>query len=38
MFPWLGFSAGPLAARIVADLILGRPPEVDLTAFSAARY
>lgn len=38
MFPWLGFSAGPLAARIVADLILGRTPEVDLTAFSAARY
>jgi glycine/D-amino acid oxidase-like deaminating enzyme len=38
MFPWLGFSAGPLAARIVADLILGRPPEVDLTAFSAGRY
>ncbi len=38
MFPWLGFSAGPLAARIVADLILGRAPEVDLTAFSAARY
>lgn len=38
MFPWLGFSAGPLAARIVADLILGRTPEVDLTAFSASRY
>lgn len=38
MFPWLGFSAGPLAARIVADLILGRKPEVDLSAFSAARY
>ncbi|MEZ5925258.1 MAG: FAD-binding oxidoreductase [Hyphomicrobiaceae bacterium] len=38
MFPWLGFSAGPLAARIVTDLILGRTPEVDLTAFSAARY
>lgn len=38
MFPWLGFSAGPLAARIVADLILGRTAEVDLTAFSAARY
>jgi len=38
MFPWLGFSAGPLAARIVTDLMLDRSPEVDLAAFSAARY
>ena len=38
MFPWLGFSAGPVAARIVADLVLGRKPAFDLSAFSALRY
>lgn len=38
MFPWLGFSAGPLAARIVTDLMLGRRPEFDLSSFSADRY
>lgn len=35
MFPWLGFSAGPIAARCVADCVLGREPEVDIRAFSA---
>ena len=30
MFPWLGFSAGPIAARCVADCVLGREPEVDI--------
>ena len=38
MFPWLGFSAGPVAARIVADLVLGRRPQFDLSVFSALRY
>lgn len=38
MFPWLGFSAGPAAASIVADLVLGRVPPFDLTSFSALRY
>jgi sarcosine oxidase, subunit beta len=38
MFPWLGFSAGPIAARIVSDLVLGRTPPFDLDAFSAVRY
>jgi glycine/D-amino acid oxidase-like deaminating enzyme len=37
-FPWLGFSAGPIAARTVADLVLGKKPEVDLSHFSATRY
>lgn len=35
MFPWLGFSAGPIAARSVADVILGRRPEIDIAAFGA---
>jgi glycine/D-amino acid oxidase-like deaminating enzyme len=38
MFPWLGFSAGPVAARLVADLVLGHKPAFDLSAFSALRY
>ncbi len=36
--PWLGFTAGPMAARAVAQLLLDRDPEVDMTAFSAGRY
>lgn len=34
LFPWVGFSAGPMAARIVADLVLGRDPEIDLRGIS----
>ncbi len=28
-FPWIGFSAGPIAARSVADQVLGRPPSTN---------
>ncbi|MFO0995869.1 MAG: FAD-binding oxidoreductase [Alphaproteobacteria bacterium] len=38
VFPWLGFSAGPIVARITADLLLGRDPGFDLAPFSAERY
>jgi glycine/D-amino acid oxidase-like deaminating enzyme len=38
MFPWMGFSAGPIAARTVAQLILGRDPGVDISPFSAERF
>lgn len=38
MFPWMGFTAGPIAARITADLVLGRKPAMDLTQFSALRH
>lgn len=34
LFPWMGFTAGPIAARCVADLILGRTPPVDVTGLS----
>jgi len=27
--PWMGFTGGPAAARIVADLLLGRSPSID---------
>jgi glycine/D-amino acid oxidase-like deaminating enzyme len=32
-FPWMGFTAGPLVARAVGDLVMGRAPEVDLSPF-----
>lgn len=35
LFPWMGFTAGPIAARTVADLVLGRKPPVDLERVSA---
>jgi glycine/D-amino acid oxidase-like deaminating enzyme len=38
MFPWMGFTAGPIAARLIADIASGRDPGVDLSAFSTARY
>ncbi len=38
MFPWMGFTAGPMAALLTAELVLGRKPSLDVGAFSAARY
>jgi sarcosine oxidase, subunit beta len=32
-FPWMGFSAGPIVARAIGDMVLGREPEVDLGPF-----
>ncbi|PTE06906.1 NAD(P)/FAD-dependent oxidoreductase [Mesorhizobium helmanticense] len=29
-FPWMGFTAGPIAARIVASLVQGATPPVDV--------
>ena len=34
LFPWVGFSAGPMTAAIAADLALGRPPQLDLRGIS----
>lgn len=34
LFPWMGFSAGPMSARIVADLVLGRQPPLSLAGIS----
>jgi glycine/D-amino acid oxidase-like deaminating enzyme len=34
LFPWTGFTAGPIAARLVSQLVLGRKPAFDLAAFS----
>jgi glycine/D-amino acid oxidase-like deaminating enzyme len=38
MFPWMGFTGGPIAARLAADLVLGRKPSMEIEAFSPARY
>ncbi len=35
-FPWMGFTAGPVVARAIGDLVLGRQPEVDLGPFLIA--
>jgi glycine/D-amino acid oxidase-like deaminating enzyme len=34
LFPWVGFSAGPITARIAADLALGRAPSSPLKGVS----
>jgi sarcosine oxidase subunit beta len=34
LFPWMGFTAGPIAAQSVSNLICGRAPPVDLSALS----
>lgn len=34
LFPWVGFSAGPITARVTADLILGREPIMPLKGIS----
>ena len=34
LFPWVGFSAGPMTARVTADLVLGRAPTQPLDGVS----
>lgn len=34
----LGLTAAPMTGRIVADLVMGRPPPIDLAAFSPDRF
>ena len=34
LFPWVGFSAGPMTARVAADLAIGRPPAIPLEGIS----
>ena len=33
-----GYTLGPLSARLVADLMLGRAPEVDIADYSPDRF
>lgn len=34
----IGLTLAPITARIVADLIAGRPPEMDISAYRADRF
>lgn len=34
LFPWVGFSAGPMTARVTADLVMGRAPSIPLEGIS----
>lgn len=34
LFPWVGFSAGPMTGRITADLVLSRRPSLPLKGIS----
>ncbi|HEX4569666.1 MAG TPA: FAD-dependent oxidoreductase [Dongiaceae bacterium] len=38
MFPWMGFTAGPISALITSELVLGQKPSMDIAAFSALRH
>jgi sarcosine oxidase, subunit beta len=38
LFPYLGLTAGPLMGRVLADLVLGRDPGLDLEPFRADRF
>jgi glycine/D-amino acid oxidase-like deaminating enzyme len=38
MFPWMGFTAGPISALVTAELVMGRKPSMDLQQFSALRH
>ncbi len=33
-FPYMGFTAGPLLGRVLADLVRGRTPETDIAGFA----
>ena len=34
----VGMTAAPMTGRIVADLVAGRPPSIDIAAFAASRF
>ena len=34
----VGLAAGAMTARLVADIISGKPPSIDVTPFSAQRF
>jgi glycine/D-amino acid oxidase-like deaminating enzyme len=38
MFPWMGFTAGPISALVTSELVMGRKPSMDLQQFSALRH
>ena len=37
LFPWTGFTAGPISALTTAELVLGRQPSIDIERYSSLR-
>ena len=37
-YPYMGFTAAPLLGRVLADLVLGRPAQRDLSPFAPERF
>jgi D-amino-acid dehydrogenase len=34
----VGMTSAPMTGKIVADLVVGRPPSIDIAPFSPARF
>jgi D-amino-acid dehydrogenase len=34
----VGMTAAPMTGRLVADLVTGRPPAIDITPFAPSRF
>jgi len=34
----MGMSLGPITGRLIAEVLAGEPPEIDLTLLSPDRY
>jgi D-amino-acid dehydrogenase len=34
----VGMTSAPMTGKIVADLVAGRPPSIDIRPFSAGRF
>ena len=37
-FPWMGFTAAPICARLTAQAMTGEPTELDIAAFGIDRH
>jgi len=37
-FPGRGFTGGPITGRIVADMLMGKPQDLDISPFSLRRF
>ena len=34
----VGMTAAPMTGKVVADLVAGRPPSIDIAPFAAGRF
>jgi len=37
-FPGRGFTGGPITGRIIANMLMGKPPDLDINPFSLRRF